>query len=49
VAIGGISADRVPRLRDCGAVGVAVISAICGQPDITAATSALRRSWDGAS
>lgn len=47
VAIGGITADRVPRLRDCGAVGVAVISAICGQPDVAAATSWLRRSWDG--
>ena len=47
VAIGGITADRVRRIRDSGAVGVAVISAICGQPDIGAATASLRRSWDG--
>jgi thiamine monophosphate synthase len=25
---------------------VAVVSAICGQPDVTAATRKLRRAWD---
>lgn len=48
VAIGGVTADRVPQLRDSGAVGIAVISAICGRSDVSAATSSLRRSWDGA-
>jgi thiamine-phosphate pyrophosphorylase len=49
VAIGGITADRVPQLRASGAAGIAVVSAICGQPDVGAATAALRRRWDGAS
>lgn len=37
VAIGGIQADRVRPLLDAGANGIAVISAVCGAPDITAA------------
>jgi thiamine-phosphate pyrophosphorylase len=49
VAIGGISADRVPLARRAGAAGVAVVSAICGQPDVAAATRTLRTLWDGAS
>lgn len=48
VAIGGITVHRVPQLRASGVAGIAVVSAICGQPDIAAATRALRRAWDGA-
>jgi thiamine-phosphate pyrophosphorylase len=46
VAIGGVTADRAPSVRAAGAAGVAVVSAICGQPDVTAATRKLRRAWD---
>ena len=46
VAIGGIDAARTPLVRDTGAAGVAVVSAICGQPDVGAATRRLRRAWD---
>ena len=49
VAIGGINVERVPQVRKAGAVGAAVVSAICGQPDVAAATRALRAAWDGAS
>ena len=49
VAIGGINAGRVPLVRRAGAAGVAVVSAICGQPDVAAATRTLRTLWDGAS
>ncbi|WP_410498620.1 thiamine phosphate synthase [Chitinibacter sp. S2-10] len=38
VAIGGISSGKVAPLIAAGADGVAVISAICGQPDIARAT-----------
>ena len=31
-----------------GAVGVAVVSAICGQPDVAGATRTMRARWDGA-
>ncbi|OZB88887.1 MAG: thiamine-phosphate diphosphorylase [Microbacterium sp. 14-71-5] len=48
VAIGGITVDRVPAVAATGAAGVAVISAICGQPDVGAAARALREAWDGA-
>ncbi|MBN9329085.1 MAG: thiamine-phosphate diphosphorylase [Comamonas sp. SCN 67-35] len=48
VAIGGIDASRVGEVRRRGAAGVAVVSAICGQPDVTAATRRLRIAWDGA-
>ncbi|WP_245575301.1 thiamine phosphate synthase [Chitinibacter tainanensis] len=41
VAIGGIKAGRVAPLLAAGADGVAVISAICGQPDVTQATHTL--------
>jgi len=47
VAIGGITAHRVPQLRASGVAGIAVVSAICGQPDIAAATQALRHAWEG--
>ena len=49
VAIGGINRQRLPRVRRAGAAGAAVVSAICGQPDVAAATRALRVAWDGAS
>ena len=49
VAIGGINRQRLPRVRRAGAAGAAVVSAICGQPDVSAATRALRVAWDGAS
>jgi thiamine-phosphate pyrophosphorylase len=45
VAIGGIDASRVQAVRASGAAGVAVVSAICGQPDIGAATRELRAAW----
>lgn len=48
VAIGGIGAHRLPVLRRTGVSGVAVVSAICGQPDVAAATSALRAAWNEA-
>ncbi|HEX7461897.1 MAG TPA: thiamine phosphate synthase [Dermatophilaceae bacterium] len=49
VAIGGITVERVPQVRRAGAAGAAVVSAICGQPDVAAATRALRAAWDGTS
>jgi thiamine-phosphate pyrophosphorylase len=41
VAIGGITADRVPFVRAAGAAGVAVIRAVLGHGDPAAATGAL--------
>jgi thiamine-phosphate pyrophosphorylase len=49
VAIGGIDAARARLVRATGAAGVAVVSAICGQPDVAGAARALRAAWDGAS
>lgn len=46
VAIGGITSERLSTVRSAGAVGVAVVSAICGQPDVAAATRTLRTLWD---
>jgi len=40
VAIGGLKADHVEPVRQSGADGLAVVSAICGQPDVTAAAQA---------
>jgi len=48
VAIGGIDADRAAQARRCGAAGVAVVSAICGQPDVAEATHRIRIAWDRA-
>lgn len=48
VAIGGINAARLSQVRQAGAAGAAVVSAICGQPDVAAATRELRAAWDGA-
>jgi thiamine-phosphate pyrophosphorylase len=49
VAIGGINPERLSMVRVAGAVGAAVVSAVCGQPDVVAATRKLRTCWDGAS
>lgn len=48
VAIGGITVADLPAIRGTGVAGVAVVSAICGQPDVRAATAALRQAWDEA-
>lgn len=48
VAIGGIHAERAGAVRRCGAAGISVVSAICGQPDVGAATRRLRAAWDEA-
>ena len=45
VAIGGIDADRAPLVHRTGAAGVAVVSAICGQRDVGAATRHLALAW----
>lgn len=42
VAIGGISADNLPRLAGCGMAGVAVVSALFGAEDVTAAARRLK-------
>jgi thiamine-phosphate pyrophosphorylase len=49
VAIGGITLERLSQVRGTGAAGAAVVSAICGQPDVAAATRELRAAWDRAS
>ncbi|SFI68658.1 thiamine phosphate synthase [Celeribacter neptunius] len=46
VAIGGLKADHVARVLKAGAQGIAVISAICGQPDPEAAARSLRERCD---
>lgn len=46
VAIGGVTVDRVAEVRERGAAGAAVVSAVCGRPDPAAAAHALRRTWD---
>ncbi len=45
VAIGGVKASDAADLRRVGIDGMAVVSAICGQPDVTAATCALVEAW----
>lgn len=47
-AIGGINADNVHLPIEAGANGVAVVSAILGQPDITAAAKKLREKIEAA-
>lgn len=42
IAIGGISTDNIMQLKGRGIVGIAVISAIFAQPDITKATEKLK-------
>ncbi|TJZ74768.1 thiamine phosphate synthase [Chitiniphilus eburneus] len=48
VAIGGIKAGNAAPVIAAGADGVAVVSAICGQPDIVSATRALQQEIAGA-
>ncbi|KNX38897.1 thiamine phosphate synthase [Luteipulveratus halotolerans] len=45
VGIGGITARRASRVARTGIAGMAVISAICGQPDPAASATALRHAW----
>lgn len=47
VAIGGISAEGAATLRGTGVAGVAVVSAICGQPSPGEAAARLRGAWAG--
>lgn len=47
VAIGGITAERVPRLRGTGAAGIAVAGALCRARDVAAETRRLRHAWEG--
>jgi thiamine-phosphate pyrophosphorylase len=46
VAIGGVTADRIPELMAAGAAGVAVIGAIVGAADVERAARALRQAVD---
>lgn len=48
VAIGGVGIDDVEALRDAGAAGVAVVSALCAADDPQATARAFRRRWRGA-
>lgn len=43
VAIGGIGPSRAAAVRRSGAAGIAVVSAVCGQPDPQAAARSLIR------
>lgn len=45
VAIGGITAENISQLQNAGIVGVAVISAIFGQPDVKVAAEQLAVQW----
>ena len=46
VAIGGITKENTPELAGSGICGIAVISAIYGQPNIFEATTALKKVTD---
>ena len=48
VGIGGIDGDRAPAVIRAGADGVAVVSAILGQPDVRRAAARLRAAVDRA-
>lgn len=48
IAIGGITAADLARLRRAGAAGAAVVSAICAAPDPGRAAGVLRGAWDAA-
>jgi len=48
IAIGGVTASRVPELRAAGAYGVAVVGAVSGASDPAAATASLVRAVGGA-
>ncbi|CAA9222188.1 MAG: Thiamin-phosphate pyrophosphorylase [uncultured Arthrobacter sp.] len=45
VAIGGISGADIRPLRDAGAAGVAVVSAVCAADDPRSAAEALKAEW----
>lgn len=45
VAIGGLKAAHVGAVRDAGADGLAVVSAICGQADPRASAEAFAGAW----
>ncbi|MGX1793654.1 bifunctional hydroxymethylpyrimidine kinase/phosphomethylpyrimidine kinase [Microbacterium sp. NPDC055312] len=45
VAIGGIRIDDAAALREAGAAGIAVVSAICAAPDARRAARDFRRRW----
>ena len=45
VAIGGVGAADIPRLRAAGCAGLAVVSAIAAAPDPEAATRTLVQAW----
>lgn len=50
VAIGGLKVEHVPAVLASGAEGLAVVSAVCGQPDPEAASGVLAaaiRAWRG--
>lgn len=46
VAIGGITAENVGTLRDTGINGIAVVSAVVAQPDVTEAARRMRRLFE---
>ena len=46
VAIGGIGFDDLRPLRDAGADGVAVVSALCAAPDPERSARELREEWE---
>lgn len=48
VAIGGITADTAADAIRCGADGIAVVSAICGQPEPATAAETLRQRVESA-
>lgn len=47
VAIGGVDLDDAAPLREAGAAGIAVVSALCAADDPRAAAAAFRRRWLG--
>jgi thiamine-phosphate pyrophosphorylase len=47
IAIGGITAARVPELAGAGAYGVAVVGAVCAAPDPAGATAELLAALHG--
>ena len=47
VAIGGITKDNVVQLKGSNVDGIAVVSSIFAQPDVTTATQELRRLAEG--
>jgi thiamine-phosphate pyrophosphorylase len=49
VAIGGVTGADLPRLRQAGAAGAAIVSAICGSDDPGAAARELRSAWEASS